>query len=107
MRTPETLTAVRRAEQLKRQQAAQGTATPAESSHPTNPQESMNAPAPTAQQKRLDAAKAALHTPTRNATAGMDPMDEADGAVTILSIDDIVTYSQNPRSKPNPKRAPT
>lgn len=105
MRTPETLTAVRRAEQLQRQQAAAGTATSADSSHLTQPQDSMNAPAPNAQQKRLDAAKAALHTPTRNATAGMDPMDEADGSVTILSIDDIVTYSHNPRTKPNPRRA--
>lgn len=108
MRTPETLTAVRRAEQLKQQQAAQGTATPANSSHLSQPQDSMNAPADkpvSAQQKRLDAAKAALHTPTRNATAGINPMDEADGSVTILSIDDIVTYSHNPRSKPNSKRA--
>lgn len=108
MRTPETLTAVRRAEQLKRQQAAQGTATPADSTHLSQPQDSMNAPADkpvSAQQKRLDAAKAALHTPTRNATAGINPMDEADGSVTILSIDDIVTYRHNPRSKPNPKRA--
>lgn len=105
MRTPETLTAVRRAEHLMLQKAAQGTATPADSSHPRTTQDSMNAPAPNAQQKRLDAAKAALHTPTRNATAGMNPMDEADGTVTILAIDDIVTYSHNPRSKPNPKRA--
>lgn len=108
MRTPETLTAVRRAEQLKQQQAAQGTATSANSPHLSQPQDSMNAPADkpvSAQQKRLDAAKAALHTPTRNATAGINPMDEADGSVTILSIDDIVTYSHNPRSKPNPKRA--
>ncbi|MDH0051315.1 hypothetical protein [Comamonas terrigena] len=108
MRTPETLTAVRRAEHLKRQQAAPGTATPADSSHLTQTQDSMNAPAPapmSAQQKRLEAAREALHTPTRNATAGLDPMDEADGAVTILSINDIVTYSHNPRSKPNPKRA--
>jgi ParB family protein of integrating conjugative element (PFGI_1 class) len=108
MRTPETLTAVRRAEHLKRQQAAQGTATSADSTHFTKPQDSMNAPADkpmNAQQARLAAAKAALHTSTRNATADINPMDEADGAVTILSIDDIVTYSHNPRSKPNPKRA--
>jgi len=32
-------------------------------------------------------------------------MDEVDGSITLLSINDIVTYSHNPRSKPNPKRA--
>ena len=108
MRTPETLTAVRRAEQLKRQNAAQGTTTSVDSTQLPPPQDSMNAPANkpmSAQQKRMEAAREALHTPTRNATAGIDPMDEADGAVTILSIDDIVTYIHNPRNKPNPRRA--
>ncbi|WP_287919371.1 hypothetical protein [Comamonas sp.] len=104
MRTPETLTAVQRAASLQKQAEA---AQPNISTQPT-PQDSMTGATDKpldANQKRLQAARNALKTTSNNATANIDPMDEVDGSITILSIDDIVTYSHNPRSKPNSKRA--
>lgn len=105
MRTPETLTAARRAASLQQQV---GTAVP--NLLPTSSQDSMttpvsNKPNLSPNDKRVEAARAALITPSRNATANIDPMDEADGSVTILSIDDIEPYKHNPRTEVNPKYA--
>jgi len=105
MRTPETLTAVRRAASLQQQV---GAAVP--NLLPTSSQDSMttpvsNKPNLSPNDKRVEAARAALITPSRNATGSIDPMDEADGSVTILSIDDIEPYKHNPRTEVNPKYA--
>lgn len=105
MRTPGSLTAAQRAASLRMQAADTAAANTTE--QPTS-QESMTGATDkplSAHEKRVQAARESLKTTTNNATANIDPMDEVDGSITILSINDIVTYSHNPRSKPNSKRA--
>lgn len=111
MRTPETLTAAKRAASLRQQASGEAEASPAapkqhqsSTSTPHSGMTSANTQL-SAQQKRIDQARNALKSPSSNATQDVDPMDEVDGSITLLSINDIVTYSHNPRSKPNPKRA--
>ena len=107
MRTPGSLTAAQRAASLRQQAADTAAANTATPTQPT-PQDSMTGATEqplNANEKRVQAAREALKVSTNNATANIDPMDEVDGSITILSINDIVTYSHNPRSKPNSKRA--
>lgn len=115
MRTPETLTAVERLAALQRnsnQESAQdaGSVAPGSTMPGTGTNEKMSEtntkPSASAQEKRLSAARQAMSVGVpRNATAGIDPMDEADGSVTLLSPFDIDPYAKNPRTRPNPKRA--
>jgi len=112
MRTPETLTAAKRAASLRQQagggnDASTAAQEPNKSNHSStsNSMTSAATDKPTAQQKRIDQVRNALKTPSTNATASIDPMAEVDGSITLLSINDITTYKHNPRSKPNPKRA--
>lgn len=100
MRTPETLTAVQRAERLKQQYGSDRPNTQHRSDGAPTPADSM-----TAQDRLRESARAALTKGSSNATAGIDPMEEIDGSLTILSINDIDAYKYNPRTKPNPKRA--
>ena len=107
MRTPGSLTAAQRAASLRQQAADTAAANTATPTQPT-PQDSMTGATEkplNANEKRVQAAREALKVSTNNATANIDPMDEVDGSITILSINDIITYSHNPRSKPNSKRA--
>lgn len=107
MRTPGSLTAAQRAASLH-QQAADAAAAKKATTTQSTPQDSMTGATDkplSAHEKRVQAARESLKTSTNNATANIDPMDEVDGSITILSINDIVTYDHNPRSKPNSKRA--
>ncbi|MEG2268088.1 MAG: hypothetical protein RSC68_27650, partial [Acinetobacter sp.] len=107
MRTPGSLTAAQRAASLH-QQAADAAAAKKATTTQSTPQDSMTGATDkplSVHEKKLQAAREALRTTTNNATANIDPMDEVDGSITILSINDIVTYDHNPRSKPNSKRA--
>ena len=103
MRTPETLTAVQRAERLKQQGSDDMAAQPPGAPAPTPSADSKSMT--TAQDRMRESARTALHKGSSNATAGLDPMEELDGSVAILSIHDIDAYKYNPRTKPNPKRA--
>lgn len=109
MRTPETLTAVQRHADLQRnsnpESAIAPSAAPGSSTPGATEKMSETNTKPNAQEKRLSQARQALAGTTRNATAGFDPMDEADGSVTILSPFEIDPYAKNPRTRPNPKRA--
>ncbi|WP_404298975.1 hypothetical protein [Alicycliphilus denitrificans] len=108
MRTPETLTAVQRHADLQRnsnpESANASSATPG-SITPGSNEKMSDITKTSAQEKRLSAARQALTSTTRNATADIDPMDEADGSVTVLSPFEIDPYAKNPRLRPNPKRA--
>lgn len=109
MRTPETLTAVQRHADMQRtsnpESAIASSAAPGSSSPGATEKMSETNTKPNAHEKRLSQARQALAGTTRNATAGFDPMDEADGSVTILSPSEIDPYAKNPRTRPNPKRA--
>ncbi|WP_157836620.1 hypothetical protein [Paracidovorax oryzae] len=102
MRTPETLTAVERAAQLRQRgsTSATGESTGSPASAPTQGAKPM-----TAQEKMRESARAALNKGSANATANLDPLEEVDGSLTILSINEIDPYKYNPRTKPNPARA--
>lgn len=96
MRTPETLTAAQRAAALKLAPTQQ----PSNGMNNSTKEKEI-----TAEQKRAEAAKNSLMRPTRNATSDLNPMDEVDGSIVVLSIHDIDPYKYNPRTKPNPKRS--
>lgn len=84
MRTPETLTAAARADQLRAQGA--------------------DAMKPDADQERARASLlAGLNLTPVSASAKLDPRLDVDGSFSILGIDDIVPYSKNPRTRPNPR----
>ncbi|MFP5474173.1 MAG: hypothetical protein ACLGJD_11050 [Gammaproteobacteria bacterium] len=86
MRTPETLTAAARAEQLRALGA--------------------DAMKPDPEQERARASLlAGLNLTPVSASATLDPRRDVDGSFSILNIDDIVPYSKNPRSRPNPRYA--
>lgn len=101
MRTPETLTAVERAARLK-QQGSSATAGEPVGPPPAAPPGAKNM---NAQEKMRQSARDALIKGSANATAGLDPLEEIDGSVTILDIKNIDPYKYNPRTKPNPARA--
>lgn len=112
MRTPVTLNAAQRAADLQRNNSSE-TGISAKADLPTAQPEvnskSMNdsATKPNKQALQLEAARKALAAPTatpRNATAGVDPLAEVDGAVSTLDPDEIEIYKHNPRTRPNPKR---
>lgn len=98
MRTPETMTAQERAASLK---LSTSTAKDTETSAMTT----SDKPKMTPNQARIEAARASLHRDSESTTPSFDPMDEIDGSIIILNIDDIDEYSLNPRTKINPNRA--
>lgn len=87
-RTPETLTAVQRAEQLR----AQGVILGLNDMSKKNPTESARS-----------ALLNGLNLDQASASAGLDPRLEVDGSLSILRIDDIEPYDHNPRHSPNPR----
>lgn len=98
--TPETLTAVQRAERLNLRPNAEQVSAPVSSSAPDSTMTSKK------QQQHIAQARAAfasaLGTP-RNATANIDPKRDADLSFAILPIDQIEPYKHNPRSGANPR----
>lgn len=112
MRTPVTLNAAQRAADLQRNNPSEtGVSEKADlpTAKPEKESKSMNdsATKPNKQAQQLEAARRALAAPTgtpRNATAGVDPLAEVDGAVSTLDPEDIEIYKHNPRTRPNPKR---
>lgn len=109
MRTPETLTAVQRHAALQRnsnpESANANSVAPGSTMPGTTENMSETNTKPSAKEQRLSQARQALAGQARNATADIDPLDEADNSVTILSPFDIDPYAKNPRTRPNPKRA--
>ena len=97
MRTPVTLNAAQRAADLQRNNTSEiGVSAKADfpTAQPQEKSQSMNdsATKPNKQAQQLEAARKALAAPTatpRNATAGVDPLAEVDGAVSTLDPDDI------------------
>lgn len=94
MRTPETMTAAQRAARLRN-----GESTAAPSQGPGHEHRPAN--------KHLDRARASLMSSVQrpSASATLDPNAEVDGSLSILAIDDIEPYDQNPRVGENPKYA--
>lgn len=99
MRTPETLTATQREARLRALDPGSWPSSDQAVPHPPH-ENSMNS--------SLDRARASLMSTLSqrpSASAHLDPRMEIDGAVTILSIDDIDFYEHNPRVSKNPKYA--
>lgn len=99
MRTPETLTATQREARLRALDPGSWPGADQAVAHPSH-ENSMNS--------SLDRARASLMSTLNerpSASAHLDPRMEIDGAVTILSIDDIDFYEHNPRVSRNPKYA--
>jgi len=98
--TPETLTAVQRAERLNLRPNAEQIPTPVQSSAPDATMTSKK------QQQHIAQARAAFASALgtqRNATAHIDPKRDADLSFAILPIDQIEPYEHNPRSGTNPR----
>lgn len=101
MKTPETLTAAERAAALNIDIGAKNPAFPDNQGN-----DAMNQPVKTDKKNTaINSARSALFRQAKSSESNYDPMDEADGAVTILDIDDIDPYKYNPRTRPNPARA--
>lgn len=102
MRTPETLTARKRAEKLNLTKPSEKNK---EASGMTTSETIASTEKLTPQQARLAAVRDSLHRDYGSSSPNYDPMDEIDGSIITLDIDDIDEYSLNPRTKPNPNRA--
>lgn len=97
--TPETLTAVQRAERLNLRQ---------KSGQAAGPDQGLAPDAMTKKSKPtyLDRARATLASSLgqqRDATADLDPRRDADLSFAVLPIDQIEPYAHNPRSGANPR----
>ncbi|HRL52682.1 MAG TPA: ParB N-terminal domain-containing protein [Acidovorax temperans] len=98
--TPETLTAVQRAERLNLRQNPEQASDPAQGAAPDASMTSKK------QQQHIAQARAAFASALgtqRNATADIDPKRDADLSFAILPIDQLAPYEHNPRSGVNPR----
>lgn len=98
MRTPESLTAAQRVERLRALEPGQW----ADAELAASDKSQLNS------QTSLDKARASLAASLAlrpSASANLDPRLEIEGAVSILSIEDIDFYDHNPRVSMNPKYA--
>ena len=91
MRTPETLTAIERAEQLRARAAAAGLAFP--------PMSSKKSPEEQARASLMNG----LNLDGASASAELDPRLDVNGSLSILNIEDIEFYIKNPRKSRNPR----
>lgn len=98
MRTPESLTAAQRVERLRALEPGQwaNADLAAADKSQVNSQTSLD---------RARASLAASLAQRPSASAHLDPRMEIEGAVSLLSIDDIDFYEHNPRVSKNPKYA--
>lgn len=94
MRTPETLTAAERAERLR----AQANATAEKNAEGTSPVQKKSP-----QELARASLMSGMNLDTPSASAELNPRLDVDGAFSILRIEDIVAYKNNPRRTRNPK----
>lgn len=100
-RTPETLTAVQRAQRLNLpRNDKKGEAEPT----PIQPPMSQTKPPSKQVQQAMDKGRATLLpiSANRSATARIDPRDDPDLSFMVLPIDEIEPYKNNPRTGANP-----
>ena len=100
-RTPETLTAVQRAQRLN----LQPTGKSAEADKPALAPSMSPAKPPSKQEQQIINQGRATLTPIsakRSATADLDPRDDPDMSFMALPINQIEPYEHNPRTGPNP-----